>query len=120
MYRNPFMARQPLEGQTFSVILAPGSKKMVMGEPLAPLPWAITGVVIVPQRCVVVPGPIWLEPLPQLLPELKKVTGRAFEQEAPVPVPVAPWAIYTAGVEAKTWIEESKLNPIKINNLEKL
>ncbi len=67
---------------------------MVTGAPGAPPPWAVNNVpfvgqVIVPQRWTVVPGPIWLAPVPQLLTELKNVYVRAFEQLDPLPAPVA-------------------------------
>jgi hypothetical protein len=71
------------------VKLAPGSQKIVIGLPAVPEPWAVKGLVIVPHRLTVVPGPIWAEPVPQLLDELKKDTGYASLQPLPLSAPAA-------------------------------
>ena len=60
--------------------VVPVSNKSVIGFPLLPLPRKVNSVapappVKVPQMVTVVPGPIWLEPLPQFEELLNQAGG---------------------------------------------
>src|SRR5579871_3080121 len=65
MWLKPSMLRQPFQGQTGSLKLAPGANLNVMGRPGAPDPWTVIGVVIVPHRVTTVPAPTFVDPEPQ-------------------------------------------------------
>src|SRR2546429_7964617 len=70
------------------------SNLIVMGLPLKPLPFTAIACppadpVIVPHKCTVVPGPIWLVLPPQLPAVLTHVKGSASAQSAPFAEPVA-------------------------------
>ena len=86
----PVRSRHAFPAQKGTLIFAPVSNRMVTGDPLDPLPCAVSGeAVMVPHKCTVVPGPIWAEPVPQLLELLKKLTALASAQSAPLAAPLA-------------------------------
>lgn len=58
-------------------------------------------VEIVPHRCTVDPGPIWVEPEPQFPLVLKKLTALALAQLDPSWVPAAVAAMYTFETDPK-------------------
>ena len=73
---------------------------MVIGDPFTPLAWVESVVVIEPQRCIVVPGPICVLEDPQLLELLKNEAASAVAQELPFALPTVFCAMYKFGAEA--------------------
>src|ERR1017187_9187246 len=108
---SPFVPPSTTTYETFCMLItvvpqygdvstALGSKKSVIGFRLVPLPEKLrygivapVGPTNVPHKWTVVPGPIWLAPVPQLAEVLKKVTAYAVAQLCPVPAPVAACAM---------------------------